>query len=231
MVEIKAHSSWVNAVAMSPCSKFVASAGNDRCVRVWDTVTGERVMELRGHDGCGLCTCHMHMGSRTMVHSPCRVVGHAAGVHCHSLVGSHLSGGLVLNFRLLLQVLDVTFSPCGQMLATGGYDPAAIVWDVNSGQVLRRLEGQSRSVTCLAWSPHGDLLATGSWDRLITLWDVSMNRKSAKVLVLVGHVDWVYSVHFAPDGRTLSSGCQTHMRKEVMTSQLMLLRIMTYEIL
>ena len=79
-LEIQAHTSWVNAVAISPDSKLLASAGNDRWVKLWDTATGEQLLALRGHDGQGSCTCRVRIGGCTVVEPPCEVVGHAAGV-------------------------------------------------------------------------------------------------------------------------------------------------------
>ena len=48
---IEAHRGWVRAIAVSPDGKLLATGGNDRIVRLWDSSTGKLVRELNGHRG------------------------------------------------------------------------------------------------------------------------------------------------------------------------------------
>jgi WD40 repeat protein len=47
---LQGHTSWVNAVAISPDGTRIVSGSSDETVRVWDMHTGQSVATLRGHD-------------------------------------------------------------------------------------------------------------------------------------------------------------------------------------
>lgn len=66
-------------------------------------------------------------------------------------------------------VYCAAYSPNGKMLASGGADRSAIIWDTTSWQPENVLEHDA-SVLCATFSPEGSLLATGSLDGSIMLW-------------------------------------------------------------
>ena len=52
-VILRGHADDVNAVTWSLDGRRLASASDDRTVKIWDLVTGEEVLTLRGHEGAG----------------------------------------------------------------------------------------------------------------------------------------------------------------------------------
>ncbi|MFN6175164.1 MAG: WD40 repeat domain-containing protein, partial [Dolichospermum sp.] len=60
----------------------------------------------------------------------------------------------------------------GQTLASGSGDKTVKLWDVQTGDCVRTLQGHSSWVMSVAWSPDGLTLASGSDDHTVKLWDV-----------------------------------------------------------
>jgi WD40 repeat protein len=114
-----------------------------------------------------------------------------------------------------LRVHSLAFSPDGKMLATvsgreqfdakrRSKDPVVALWDVPTGQFIRRFRGHEQSVYGVDFSPDGLTIATaGAEDRTIRLWSALTGQALAK---REGHAANVYCVAFSPDGKTVASG-------------------------
>jgi WD40 repeat protein len=70
-------------------------------------------------------------------------------------------------------VRSVTFAPDGKTLASVGDDMSIILWDAETGQKLKSLDGHSAPGWDLAFHPSGTRLASASADKTIRLWDVT----------------------------------------------------------
>jgi len=66
-------------------------------------------------------------------------------------------------------VLSLTFSPDGSLLASGSRDHTVRLWDVTTGEQFKMLQ-VTRGVTSVIFSPDGHMLAYGSEDGTIKLW-------------------------------------------------------------
>ncbi|XP_042769445.1 WD repeat-containing protein 38 isoform X6 [Panthera leo] len=96
--------------------------------------------------------------------------------------------------------------------ATGSWDSAICIWDLRTGTPVishQELEGHSGNISCLCYSASG-LLASGSWDKTIHIWKPSTRNL---LVQLKGHVTWVKSIAFSPDGSQLASAGYSHMVK------------------
>ncbi len=93
--------------------------------------------------------------------------------------------------------------PAEKPLASGSDDTTIRLQDVETGQLVRTLEGHIAGVNSVTFSPDGRLLASGSLDNTVRLWDAASGQL---VRTLEGHTDNVNSVAFSPNGRLLASG-------------------------
>jgi WD40 repeat protein len=94
------------------------------------------------------------------------------------------------------------YSPDGTQLAIRNIAGPAEVWDVDSGQRLRTLEGHTAGVVEVAFSPDGRLIATAGFDGTTRLWDAATGDPVLRLPRLPGEVS---SVAFSPDGRRLAT--------------------------
>jgi WD40 repeat protein len=70
-------------------------------------------------------------------------------------------------------VFIVAFKPDGRTLASGTWDHAIILLDLERRQPIgQSLTGHSDYVTSVAFSPDGKTLASGGGDKTVILWDV-----------------------------------------------------------
>jgi WD40 repeat protein len=100
-------------------------------------------------------------------------------------------------------VFSVCFSPDNRRLASASGDGTVRIWDVQTGDEVRRVAAHRYHVNCVAYSPDGRTLATASDDFTIALWNSTTGERKA---TLSGHWYCVQCVAFSPDGRLLASG-------------------------
>lgn len=69
------------------------------------------------------------------------------------------------------QVNAVAFSLHDNSFASGGYDNAIIVWDLETWEPRRRIVDHTQPVTSVAWNPQqAQILASASGDETILVW-------------------------------------------------------------
>ena len=85
-------------------------------------------------------------------------------------------------------------SPDGTTLASGSADKTIKLWNANTGECLRTLEGHGDHVRTVAFSPDGAPLASGSDDATIKLW----NANTGECLRTLERVS-LLTVAFSPD--------------------------------
>ncbi len=193
---LAAKGSPVTAVAMHPTGEFLACAGDDGTVRLWDPQTGAELRTLTGHQSGVLGVAFSADGgvlASAGDDGTVRLWDPQTGAELRTLTG-HQSG-----------VLGVAFSAGGGVLASASDDGTVRLWDPQTGAELRTLTGHQSGVLGVAFSADGGVLASASEDGTVRLWDP---QTGAELRTLSGHQDWVLGVAFSADGGVLASASE-----------------------
>src|SRR5262249_10361519 len=158
--------SEVHCVVFSPDGRYLATASDDRTVRIWDSTNGSQVWVLRGHTTPILSLAFSPDGRRLVS---------GGGDDTTVRAWDPVTGHETLTLRgYTAPVYSVAFSPDGCRLASseGAHAKVSSVWVWNATpkaddepEPLSTLGPHRGDVSCLAFSPDGSLLASGSFDR------------------------------------------------------------------
>jgi WD40 repeat protein len=109
-------------------------------------------------------------------------------------------------------VWSVAYSPNGKLLASGGEDNKAQLWDVSGAtpKVAAELHGYGSMVNVVAFSPDSKILATGSNDNTVRLFTVTDPRHPQEIATAVGHTGGVDGLTFSRDGKLMATGSEDH---------------------
>jgi RNA polymerase sigma factor (sigma-70 family) len=193
------HQNGVRLAAYLSGGKQLLSVADDSEVRIWDP-TGK---EVRRFDLGASCFCaalspdgkQLVAGDWQAIH----LVDWATGKEVRRLKGHPR------------QTWAVVYFPDGKTLASIAHlDRTIRLWEVGTGKELRGIRTEHQNgPNSLAVSPDGRWLATGGeFDQRICLWDAASGKLVRQWTAhehRQGRERGVWSVRFAPDGKTLVS--------------------------
>ncbi|MEK6550730.1 MAG: serine/threonine-protein kinase [Pseudomonadota bacterium] len=190
----KGHTDWVLCLAFSPNSRWLASAGQDRTILVWDTRSGRLAGTLRGQNAV------IHAIAFSPDGKQIASAGVDGTVRLWDFASSRQIGGMRGPGGALY---SLAFSPDGKHLASGGRDRTVYVWDVARGERVHALEGHGGDINHLVFSPNGRWLISASADKSVRVWDLASGSLHT---TLGGHRDRVMAATISDDGKWLATG-------------------------
>jgi WD40 repeat protein len=95
----------------------------------------------------------------------------------------------------------VAVFPDRRRMITGSGDKTLRIWDLETGVVLKKMEGHSSWVCSLAVSRDGQMIASGDTSGELIAWHGETGESLTKPIK--AHSDRIYTVDFSPDGTSV----------------------------
>jgi WD40 repeat protein len=207
--QCQGHRKEINSVIFNPQGTLVASASDDKSVKLWSP-DGKLLKTIKGCEE-NQKKCNGHSGGvQAISFSPDGQTIASASADKSVKLWS-VDGTFIRTIKGCKEeekdckghngfVMAVSFSPNGKSLATGSADNTVKIWKPD-GTWVRTMVGHNDAVRSLSFSHDGQMLASGSADNTVRIWTVD----GLLVKIIRGHTSVVTSVSFSPSGEVLAS--------------------------
>lgn len=187
----------VYGTAISPDGKYLAAGGYGKKLMVVDLKTNQPVADLSNDyeyisallfspDGKTLLASYERPGNVMKIWDTVTWKETASFSHTSERFDYH----------------DILFTPDSKFLVIASTRNDIEFLDLETKQVVKKLQGHSNAPYQMAFSPDGSLLASASDDMSVRLWDV----KTGQPVLVLRNQHEVGSVAFSPDGTLLAFG-------------------------
>ncbi|WVY96190.1 hypothetical protein V8G54_028341 [Vigna mungo] len=176
----------------------VVSGSDDHSVLVWDKQTTQLLEELNGHDGpttnqscrSAVCARSQVNGVLTASHDGTVKMWDVRTDRCVATVG-----------RCSSAVLCMEYDDNVGVLAAGGRDVVANIWDIRASRQMHKLSGHTQWIRSIRMV--GDTVITGSDDWTARMWSVNRGTCDA---VLACHAGPILCVEYSSLDRGVITG-------------------------
>lgn len=189
------HTSEIRYLVYSDNGKTLISGSTDTTIRVWDTATGEVLSTLVGLSD-STSEVAISANGMTIASSSFSDIGK---IRMYNLETGEYDKTITTNNTNIYELL---FLPDSSRIAAGDRNGDIHIWDMNSGEFLKKLSGKIGYITSLDSSENGLYLLCGSSEEIIQVWAVEIEML---IRTYNQNIDAISKVTFSPDGSTFSS--------------------------
>jgi WD40 repeat protein len=173
LLKLEGHAGHVRIAEYSPDGTRIATGSDDKTIKIWDAQTGVELGTWQGHNGAVLFLNWSYDGSRIVSCSGFDIAGVDEGLGSEIIVWNAQNGNELFRINYHQDdIMEVSFSPDGTMLASSADDREIGIWDAQTGERIKILTGSLSGVLTVQWSPDGRYLSSGSRYHWLRIWDV-----------------------------------------------------------
>jgi WD40 repeat protein len=187
VAELEGHEDFINELAFDPSGRWLASAGADGSVKIWDYDAQKLVRTLTGHAGPLFSVAYSHDGGWLA----------SAGEDGAIRLWDAATGRQIATWKAHEKRINcIRFSPDGNLISTG-LDGRLRLWDVADGKLLHDVKSGMSEVRNVAVIPNRNLLFVSGSGTAIEIYEPPELKLSSR---LGGHKREVMAAALSPDG-------------------------------
>ena len=164
----------ITFIAYSHDGKYLATSSNDGPVKMWDAATGKLTRIFPGRSRAVFSPKGETIACMSATSSADKTIGR---VDLYKLGDGSLVKSLASEKgSSASNLLGLTFSSDGRLLAASDWNGTVTLWNIATGQREPVKIGHKAGVHSVAFAPNGSAIATGSEDRTLRMWNLPAER-------------------------------------------------------
>lgn len=161
---LKGHDGWFESALFDNDGKKAITTSVDNTVKIWEVKSGKLIRTLERH-GNELRSASFSRDGKYILTAPLDT----------AMIWNAKNGDFVRKFKEHdhYALNNASFSPDGKLVVTTNTSEAiARIWNVETGELMRTLDGYMGIFTSASFSPDESSIVTASWNTPTRVWNV-----------------------------------------------------------